>query len=209
VSFVNSVAEIYPDMELRRKECEKILRALSDLERKDGQPRYLLLVEPGSRESSRELAELKDSLRPLGTPLLPCLDDRPCGALKDAKDWCHEEVACEFPKWLNELGAEAGLRKEALLFSYAWIRPGSSSESAYKGCSRIVSQRMERKGQVECRICTPTGKKPVRVQRSKSDASNEFLFNSGRGDIWQEAEIGEKGDVFRAAVFHSATPPVL
>jgi hypothetical protein len=208
VSFVNSIAEIYPDMEARRRECAKLLQLLSDLGKKDGKPRYLLLIEPGSRESSRELAALKDALRPVGTTLLPCLDERPCGALKDPKDWCHEEAACEFPGWLNELGAEAGLRKEALLFSYAWIRAGSAAPAAYAGCSRIVSQRMERKGQVECRICAPEGKRPVRVQRSKASAESEFLFDSVRGELWRNAEIGEKGDVARAAVIAPQSAPI-
>jgi hypothetical protein len=200
VSFMNSVAEIYPTVETRSREVGKILRALADLERKDGQARTLLLIEPGSRESSRELAALKDDLRAEGTTLLPCLDDRPCGALVDPRDWCHEEAGCDFPGWVNELGAEAGLRKESLLFSYALIRPGAAPKGPLAGCSRIVSQRLERKGQVECRICTPAGKRPVRVQRSKAGPESEFLLEAGRGDLWRSAEIGEKGDVERADV---------
>ena len=205
VSFVNSLAEIYPDVAAREREVTRILRALGELEKKDGKPRYLLLIEPGSRDSSRELAALKDALRNEGRVLQPCLDDRACGALANPQDWCHEEAACEFPDWLNELGQEAGLRKEALLFSYALIRPGAPAPGALTGCSRIVSQRMERKGQVECRICTREGKRAVRVQRSKADAGSQFLLEAARGDLWRGAEIGEKGDVARADVVVPAT----
>jgi ribosomal protein RSM22 (predicted rRNA methylase) len=192
VSFVNSLAEIFPAPARRVEELRRILNALRDLERQDGRKRTLLLVEPGSRESSRELAALKDALHLDGSVLLPCLDARPCGALQNPTDWCHEEAACEFPPWVNELGAQAGLRKEALLFSYAMFAVVEGWQLA--GASRIVSQRLERKGQVECRICTTTGKRPVRVQRSK------FFFKAVRGDLWRSSEIGEKGDVVRADI---------
>ncbi|MGZ3719658.1 MAG: small ribosomal subunit Rsm22 family protein [Bdellovibrionota bacterium] len=207
VSFVNSIAEIYPDMAERTFELQKILRALQELERKDGRARYLLVVEPGSRDSSRELATLKDILKSEAQLLLPCLDNRPCGALVNPQDWCHEEVACEFPAWVNELGAAAGMRKEALLFSYAFFRSSPAPSWAHAGESRIVSQRMERKGQVECRICTVEGKKAVRVQRSKATLESEFFLTAARGDLWKSADIGEKGDIARADVI-SAAPSV-
>jgi hypothetical protein len=198
VSFVNSLAEIFPDPARRTEEVKRILHALRDLERQDGRKRTLLLLEPGSRNSSRELAALKDALSGDATILLPCLDARPCGALLNPTDWCHEEAALEFPEWVNELGAQAGLRKEALLFSYALFSVAPPHDWALAGASRIVSQRMERKGQVECRICTTNGKKPVRVQRSKATPESEFFFATVRGDLWRSSELGEKGDVIRA-----------
>lgn len=130
--------------------------------------------------------------------LTPKNVDRACGALADPRDWCHEEVACDFPEWLNAIGAEAGLRKESLLFSYAFSRPGQSAEAPLADCARMVSQRMERKGQVECRLCTPRGKRAARVQRSKATPENAFVLEAARGDLWRNAEIGEKGDVERA-----------
>lgn len=199
VSFMNSLAEIYADPALRRAEIEKIINALGALSRSDGRPRFLLLLEPGSRESSRELAQLKDGWAAHNKVqvLLPCLDARPCGALANPQDWCHEEVGCHFPDWVNDLGAEAGMRKESLLFSYVWAQIGQRAPD-FPQALRIVSQRMERKGQVECRLCTAQGKRMVRVQRSKSTEINESFFQSVRGDLWREAEIGEKGDLIVA-----------
>jgi ribosomal protein RSM22 (predicted rRNA methylase) len=210
VSFVNSVAEIYPDLEQRRAEIGKILRSLRELEKADGKARFLLLIEPGSRDSSRELAALKDQLQleKAAQVLLPCLDARPCGALANPQDWCHEEVGCDFPQWLNELGSSAGMRKEAILFAYALLRAGEIGALANAGGLRMVSQRMERKGQVECRLCTPEGKRMVRVQRSKATTESEILFKTARGDIWTKAEIGEKGDLGSASVFSSKTKSV-
>jgi hypothetical protein len=198
VSFVNSLAEIYPDPALRLAACGKILTALKDSTRKDGRARYLLVIEPGSRESSRELATLKDTLTEKSV-LLPCLDSRPCGALANPKDWCHEEVACRFPDWLNEIGEAVGMRKESLLFSYA-LWGSAEGDSAFAGSSRVVSQRLERKGQVECWVCTREGKKFARVQRSKARDGNELLLGAGRGDLWRDLRVGEKGD------FDSASP---
>ncbi len=67
---------------------------------------------------------------------------------------------------------------------------------------------MERKGQVECRLCTAGGKVPARVQRSKSTPESEFLFETVRGDLWSELERGEKGDVLRARAVAATEPSV-
>ncbi len=196
VSFMNSVAEIWKDVEERERNLRALLHELDLLERADGKARFLLLIEPGSRDSSRELATIKDHLqKEKARVLLPCLDARPCGALKDPRDWCHEEVQCDFPAWLNELGSGAGLRKESLLFSYALFSASGTIHSALEEGWRIVSQRMERKGQVECRLCTKEGKVPVRVQRSKATPETEFFLSASRGEIWKRAEVGEKTDL--------------
>lgn len=200
VSFMNSINEIYPDTELRFAEAKKILSSLIEFSRKDGQPRYLLIIEPGSRDSSRELAQLKDRLQAElpARAILPCLDSRPCGALVKPTDWCHEEVACAFPDWLNDLGEEAGLRKESMLFSYALLRTGL--EEPWAGGLRVVSQRLERKGQVECFLCTPSAKTYARAQRSKAGPESIPLLEASRGDIWKKADLGEKGDLLNAEV---------
>lgn len=205
VSFVNSLAEVYPDPAAREQAMAQTLKQLSAFSAQDGRARFLLLIEPGSRENSRELATLKDALQQknLSRVLFPCLDARPCGALRDPRDWCHEEASCHFPEWMNEIGSSVGLRKEALLFSYALIAV-EPPRAEKKDIGRMVSQRMERKGQVECRLCLPEEKKPVRVQRSKATAENSFVLNCVRGDLWEKPELGEKGDVQKARVLGTA-----
>lgn len=197
VSFMNSAAEIFPDPARRLEEMKKIWSALSDLSRRDGKPRYLVLIEPGSRENSRELSALKDAM-PV-KPFLPCLDARPCGALARPQDWCHEEVAVAFPSWMNALGAEAGLRKESLLFSYAVF--GTAGDFPLRDRWRVVSQRLERKGQTECWLCTPEGKRSVRAQLSKAGPGSAPVIEARRGDIWADPRVGEKGDLEQAARF--------
>ncbi|RYZ96233.1 MAG: hypothetical protein EOP11_23775 [Proteobacteria bacterium] len=199
VSFMNSLAEIFPDPELRLVEIKKIWATLSELSRKDGKARYLVLIEPGSRENSRELSALKDAMPK--KPLLPCLDERPCGALKRPHDWCHEEVAVAFPDWMNELGAEAGLRKESLLFSYAVF--STKDDYPLRDSWRVVSQRLERKGQTECWMCTPPEKRVVRAQISKAGPESAPVLEARRGDIWRSPVVGPKGDLEAAERFFS------
>lgn len=204
VSFMNSAAEIHPDPARRLEEMKKIWSALNDLTRRDGKNRYLFLIEPGSRENSRELSALKDAMPK--RPLLPCLDERPCGALARPQDWCHEEVAVEFPGWMNELGAEAGLRKESLLFSYAVFATKEDHPLAERW--RVVSQRLERKGQTECWLCTPPGKRVVRAQLSKAGPEGAPVIEARRGDIWSDPRVGPKGDLEHADRFEPATPSI-
>jgi ribosomal protein RSM22 (predicted rRNA methylase) len=202
VSFMNSVAEIFHDPGKRLEEIKKLWGALSGMSQKDGQERFLFLIEPGSRDSSRELAELKDAM-PI-KPFLPCLDARPCGALVRPHDWCHEEVGVSFPSFVNELGAQAGLRKESLLFSYAIF--STSPHDSLAGRGRVVSQRLERKGQTECFLCTPEGKVAVRAQLSKAGPESAPVIEARRGDIWKDAVIGPKKDLEKAERFIPAQP---
>ena len=204
VSFMNSLAEIFHDPARRQEEIRKIWAALEDLSRRDGKPRYMLLVEPGSRENSRELHELKDNMPK--RPFLPCLDERPCGALVNPKDWCHEEVAVRFPDWLNELGAHAGLRKESVLFSYAFFSTTGTYPLA--GRWRMVSQRLERKGQTECWMCTPPGKRIVRAQGSKAGPEAAPVLEAKRGDIWAHPAVGPKNDIEAAERAVPALTPI-
>jgi len=204
VSFMNSLAEIFPDPARRLEEMKKIWSALSDLSRRDGKARYLVLIEPGSRENSRELSALKDAMPK--KPLLPCLDARPCGALARPQDWCHEEVAVRFPDWMNELGAEAGLRKESLLFSYAVFSTKDDYPLAERW--RVVSQRLERKGQTECWLCTPESKRQVRAQLSKAGRESAPVIEARRGDIWRNPVVGPKGDLEGAERFAAGVPSV-
>lgn len=203
VSFMNSVAEIFPDPAIRKNAIDEILSVLRAQTARDGKARYLLLVEPGSRESARELASLKDELSQKAAVLLPCLDERGCGALADPKDWCHEEASCDFPDWVNELGSSAGLRKESLLFSYALLAADRNSKHPLAGLSRVVSQRLERKGQVECHLCMKEGKRKARVQRSKATDANEFFLTAIRGDLLRDLKLGDKGDVEHAELVPS------
>jgi ribosomal protein RSM22 (predicted rRNA methylase) len=184
----------------------EVLADLALNTKRDKEPRYLILLEPGSRDASRRLLQMRSALldkMPAGAALvLPCLDARPCGALVDAKDWCHEDVAVTMPAWHEELGKAAGLFKESLIFSYLVfaVLPEGVPAAFPTGGSRVVSQRMEEKGLTKCFVCTASqGKRQARVLNARRSPENETLATCHRGQVFTTLELSEKGDVNQAA----------
>lgn len=203
VSMSNSIGEMSPDLNSRAEWVGEILDALKQLSSEDGVPRFVVLIEPGAKNATRELLELREKIRlQEGVEIfLPCLDSRPCGALVRPDDWCHEEASVCFPKWMDDLGAEAGLRKEAVLFSYLVLGVGcesSTGASIPRGGSRIVSQMMTEKGLVQCFLCTKDKlKTKARVLNSRVSPENEKFLQAVRGTIFSGIDLSEKGDVLR------------
>ena len=184
-----------------------VLTELAVLSKRDKGPHYLILLEPGNRDAYRRLLQLRKALLegallPPGVSLtLPCLDHRPCGALADPKDWCHEEVPVVLPAWHEELGRGAGLFKESLIFSYLVfaVLPDGVPAGFPVGAARVVSQRMEEKGLMKCYVCTASnGKRLARVLNSRRTEQNEALAVCRRGEVFTTLELGEKGDAFVA-----------
>lgn len=204
--FLNSIAEIYPSLEDRKGKIHDLLELMKKLSFNDKKKRFLILIDPASKSSSREMAELKDFCKTNHSVLLPCLDNRDCGALKKAEDWCHEEVACEFPEWVQSIGSAASLQKEAILFSYLVLEVGAESQQDSR--VRVVSQRLERKGQTECWICKREGKQMVRAQKSKVNDFSSLVFGVNRGEIWDQFSCAEKGDLLKAEPMKESVPTV-
>jgi hypothetical protein len=208
ISFINSLAEIYPDLKERTEKIEEILSQLKRLNKKDSKDRFLIIIEPGSKQSSRELAQLKDSLgKENYEVILPCLNNRKCGALKRNEDWCHEEVACNFPDWLQEIGSAAEMKKESILFSYVVFKVSQKSRIT-EFESRIVSQRLDRKGQTECWICKNEGKILARAQKSKLNEYSDLVTFARRGDLWRNLRLAEKGDLLEAIKAEGIEPTI-
>ncbi len=197
ISFMNSFHEFFPTLEEKTAAGTTILRSLKNQSRKDGKARWFLLIEPASKKNSRDLASCLRAWQDakLGQVLLPCFSDRACGALANPKDWCHEAVDCAFPEWVEDLGQGAGLRKESVLFSYAVISVGMDHPNWPKETKRMVSQRLEQKGQTEAYFCCAEGKVRCRVQHAKTSAETEYFHHMTRGTLLQELSLGEKSDV--------------
>lgn len=204
LSMVNSIGEMEPDPAKRAAWIAGVVDELSTCGQNDGKPRWLILVEPGSKAASRELIELRESLRERQQTRgdvkiwLPCLNERPCGVLEKPDDWCHEEAEVQFPEWMNAIGAEAGMRKEAVIFSYLVCSVGThpAEPARWPGRGlRVVSQLMREKGLSQCFLCTPEGKRRARVLNSRTTPENEPFLESGRGRIFASVELSEKGDV--------------
>lgn len=200
VSFMNSVGEMAPSQSERDRWLANVVEEMASAARADGEPRWMILVEPGTQAASRELLMSREALRSRSDVRvwLPCLGARPCGALAKAGDWCHEEAGCVFPRWHGDLGERAGLRKEALLFSYLVVSVGNHPEPSApwpSAAARVVSQRMKEKGLTQCFLCTEGGKVRARVLDSRASVENVSFAEIRRGEIFDRLELSEKGDV--------------
>lgn len=201
ISCQNSWVE-FGDVKGMQEIVEIFLSRKESLER----PRWLVLIEPGSKNASRALLELREQLRqnPRLKIWLPCMSERLCGALAKPDDWCHEDIAAEFPQWHADLGAQAGLRKESLLFSYLIVSIGGEealsefSKAWPVNAERMVSQRMVEKGLTQCFFCTEEGKRKYRILDSRRTGAPDLydaFDNLRRGDILQGSKVDEKGNV--------------
>lgn len=204
--FMNSIAEIYASLDERKTKVKELLDLMRKLSKGDKKKRYLIVIEPGSKANSRELSELKDFCKQNHSILLPCIDNRNCGALVKPEDWCHEEVSCEFPDWIQSIGSAASMQKEAILFSYFVLEVGA--EALEESRVRVVSQRLERKGQTECWICKKEGKQMIRAQKSKTNDFSRLVFQVNRGEIWDHCKIAEKGDLLEAEPVRPNLPTI-
>ncbi|HRK02713.1 MAG TPA: small ribosomal subunit Rsm22 family protein [Oligoflexia bacterium] len=202
VTFSNALAEIAPKIEDREKIVLALLKTLSVLTDQDSLERKLILLEPASISASRELLELRARLiAHEGVHVeLPCLNNRPCGALAREGDWCHEEIAVRFPEWMNQIGKQAGLKKENLLFSYLVLGQKAQTGRLAR-LPRVVSHRFVEKGLTKCWICTETGKRQIRLLNSRKNEKNESFEGIRRGDLIEELTLSEKSDVQSLLLF--------
>ncbi len=194
LSAMNSLAEIEPNLQKRIEFIKEVLAVFEKVS-----PNGLILfIEPGSKKNSRELIELREWIKQKYNIWLPCLSDRDCGAFQDQKDWCHEAVDCEFPDWINELGKNAQMQKDSLLFSYLVFTCGTffEPEKFPHKSFRMVSDRMQEKGLTKCYFCTHDGvKRMARLIHSRENDQNADFLNIKRGDIITESVIDEKNNV--------------
>lgn len=138
----------------------------------------LMIVEPALRDTSRALHRLRDRLLEdkVCTVYSPCLHERPCPALTNVKDWCHEERPWTPPPIVSAIDREVGLIKDALKFSYLLLRKdGRTIVSRGTDVYRVVSELREMKGEKRVWLCNETGRPEVgRLDRMRSEANAAF-----------------------------------
>ncbi|MGH7856060.1 MAG: small ribosomal subunit Rsm22 family protein, partial [Candidatus Binatia bacterium] len=116
----------------------------------------IVLIEPGLRETSRDLHRLRDRLlrkgegdpRPTLFVHAPCLHEDPCPALATERDWCTADMAWEPPRTVAELDRMTGLRKGSLKFSYLLLGaepPPAPAPSVWRVVSDVLDLKGERR----------------------------------------------------------------
>ncbi len=161
----------------------------------------LILIEPATRLESRALHRLRDSLLEgqACTVYSPCLHERPCPALCEEWDWCHEERWWEPPWMVTHIDRQVGLIKDALKFSYLVLRKdGKTIVPRHRNVFRVVSELRPMKGEKRAWLCNETGRIEVgRLDRLRSD-SNKAL------EAWHRGAIISVSDITRKPSAHAA-----
>ena len=162
----------------------------------------LVVIEPGSRAESRALHVARSALLAEGaTVFAPCLHAAACPMLRDARDWCHEDLAdVALPPWLQPVAKAAGLRWEGLTWSYLVLRrDGRTLRGAMPAATpmRMVSLPAVSKGKTEAWWCGPlTGARGdlrvVELDRVAKSAPGPRLRDLARGALVALEDDGVK-----------------
>jgi len=174
----------------------------------------VILIEPALKLQSRRLLELRQELLALREKsgggwqiLLPCIGHQACGALKQAEDWCHEDVLWWRPPYFRILDQMAGLDRKSLPFSYLVIvkspRPREEilprlGAFAEKTRYRLVSPAHREGRDSEFFVCGQEGKRRARYRFQNTDPQAGEVLQ--RGDILIGAEI--RGDQNASRISH-------
>lgn len=120
----------------------------------------VVLVEPGTRDGSRRLIELREEVRealPELAVLSPCLGGYDCPLARDSRDWCHGEVPWQRPAIVEALDGAMGHARTLLKSSHLVLadRPQPSRRAH---TWRVIGGLM-RAGETERRyLCGPEGR---------------------------------------------------
>lgn len=155
----------------------------------------MIIVEPGLRETSRELHRLRDHLlteQKLHV-VAPCVHEAPCPALATDRDWCIADLPWEPPPTVREIDRRTGLRKGSLKFSYLVLRATELSPPP-AGRWRVVSDVLDLKGERRVYLCAD-GRWIVlgHLKRGGADPFAEIQ----RGDLVDVEGIVARGAIFR------------
>ncbi|MBX7149021.1 hypothetical protein K1X76_08035 [bacterium] len=170
-----------------RDEQLQFLKTLVEhhLEPKNGK---IILVEPATKKTSRDLQYLRDELvvhDKILTVEAPCLHQNECPLnVINKRDWCHFYFAWEKPELIERVDKLIGNQKDWLMCSYMVLSPtGEVMPQPIKDSWRVISNVMPSKGKKELVLCGPPGRYHVtRLDKNKS-LSNASLDKIRRGDI--------------------------
>jgi len=194
IIFSNVLNELFSQHEERISKRTNFLQSvLSRLLSDEGS---CILIEPALRATSRELLHVRDELLAKGFHVYsPCFLKRKCPALRNSKDWCHEDCAWESSQLVQEIDKLAGLRRHSLKFSYLVLRKDSRSfRDAFGGNAfRVVSEPLVSKGKVEFYMCGPSDRRLITRFDKDGTSANKAFELLQRGNIASFERLIEEG----------------
>lgn len=158
----------------------------------------ILLVEPGLRETSRALHELRDRRLAAGSlhAVAPCLHQGHCPALDRPKDWCRADLGWSAPARIDELDRATGLRKDTLKFSYVVLSPRPPRPAA-PGTWRLVSEIRDLKGERRGYFCGERRWIVVGHLKRVRGPGAEVFASLRRGDLVRLDGLEKRGSILR------------
>ena len=196
VIAANVLCEVIRDSAHGHADAEALIVAAAD--QLLGPGGAILIVEPGLRDTARDLHRLRDRLVGVSGlhALAPCLHDDPCPALFTDRDWCIADLPWEPPAIVRDIDRHTGLRKASLKFAYLLLAR-SPAPPAPGTRWRVVSDVLELKGERRVYLCA-AGRWIVlgQLTRERSDAG-EALSRIRRGDLVEVEGMEPRGAMFR------------
>ncbi|WP_053765398.1 small ribosomal subunit Rsm22 family protein [Leptospirillum ferriphilum] len=173
----------------------------------------LLLAEPADRISSRRLLEVRDRLLKTFSGvfqiLAPCPNgnNAPCPALRDERDWCHEDRPFSFPPEILRKAREIGHIRDSLKMTYLIAQKGNRSPAEHftKGFRslRLVSEIRKERGMVWGIFCDGESRHRLRLLLRHESEKNHFFLELSRGE---EVRIGPLEKLLRRGPFLDLGP---
>jgi ribosomal protein RSM22 (predicted rRNA methylase) len=159
----------------------------------------VVILEPALRETSRALLEVRDRLVAAGVVVrAPCFFAGDCPALAREGDWCHAERRFSPPPLVQSLAADAELHRDSLKMSYLVLEPpGAPRPSPSPRWWRVVSERLDRKGQLRVIGCGTQGREPLVLPEKHVRDGNRVFAELARGDVIDVEGIQPRGDGLR------------
>jgi hypothetical protein len=119
-----------------------------------------VLVEPGTRNASHHLIEVREHLLAEESELsilAPCMGGGTCPLAGSTRDWCHSEQTWTRPPLVTALDEAIGHRRNSLKFSYLVLADRPVPVRA-AGTFRIIGGPMRAAGQFRRYLCGPDGR---------------------------------------------------
>lgn len=173
-------------VERRAALVEKLLGSLS-------QGGSLIIIEPATRENSREVLRLRDRLADRAEIVAPCFWEGPCPALAD-DDWCHSTFYWRPWGTLRATSERVGIRRDVAKCTYFILGDRPAREGHL---DRVVSAPLHTKGRLRYVVCGDRGRHPLVLLERNLDEHNQPFARLIRGTVVRHGPTTEKGDGLR------------
>ncbi|AFS54048.1 small ribosomal subunit Rsm22 family protein [Leptospirillum ferriphilum] len=152
----------------------------------------LILAEPADRISSRRLLEIRDHLLKTFSDafqiLAPCPNGKnaPCPALREERDWCHEDRPFSFPPEILRTARMIGHIRDSLKMTYLIAQKGSRLPAEHPSNDfpslRLVSEIRKERGMVWGIFCDGEFRHRIRLLLRHASEKNHLFLELSRGD---------------------------